>query len=151
MFFSYHSALSPQSIRQNPLNIRFNNVILLEGRPFLLTAAGGGSRINSSKPMNSGEQLEGGESAGAEALSVLKDASASSPAEPASLLNTRICDLGLTIEGSAVEKFVQQLYRELEQKKVTKFRPPCYLTDEWGCPSGEPTLGIAFYQARTDL
>src|SRR5947209_17867592 len=68
-----------------------------------------------------------------------------------SLLDTRICDLGLTIEGSAVEKFVQQLYRELEQKKIFKFRPPCYLTDEWGCPSGEPTIGIPFYLARADL
>lgn len=71
--------------------------------------------------------------------------------KPLSLLETRICDLGLKIEGSAVEKFVQQLYRELEQKKVFKFRPPCYLTDEWGCPSGEPTIGIPFYLARPDL
>src|SRR6478736_3724115 len=70
---------------------------------------------------------------------------------PPSLLDTRISDLGLTIEGSAVEKFVQQLYRELEQKKIIKFRPPCYLTDEWGCPSGEPTIGIPFYLARPDL
>jgi Putative zinc-binding metallo-peptidase len=68
-----------------------------------------------------------------------------------SLRETRICDLGLTIEGSSVEKFVQQLYRELEQKKIIKFRPPCYLTDEWGCPSGEPTIGIPFYLARPDL
>src|SRR5690242_1797769 len=72
-------------------------------------------------------------------------------AEAPSLLDTRICDLGLAIEGSAVEKFVQQLYRELEQKKLLKFRPPCYLTDEWGCPSGEPTIGIPFYLARADL
>jgi hypothetical protein len=71
--------------------------------------------------------------------------------EPPSLLNTRICDLGLKIEGSAVEKFVQQLYRELEQKRIIKFRPLCYLTDEWGCPSGEPTIGIPFYLARPDL
>jgi hypothetical protein len=72
-------------------------------------------------------------------------------ADPPQLLNTRICDLGLTIEGSAVEKFVQQLYRELEQKKIMKFRPPCYLTDEWGCPSGEPVIGVPFYLARPDL
>jgi hypothetical protein len=71
--------------------------------------------------------------------------------EAPQLLDTRICDLGLTIEGSAVEKFVQQLYRELEQKKIMKFRPPCYLTDEWGCPSGEPVIGIPFYLARPDL
>ena len=71
--------------------------------------------------------------------------------EPPSLLDTRICDLGLTLEGSAVEKFVQQLYRELEKKKISKFRPACYLTDEWGCPSGEPVIGIPFYLTRPDL
>ena len=72
-------------------------------------------------------------------------------AEPPSLLDTRIRDLGLKLEGSAAEKFVQQLYRELEQKKIAKFRPACYLTDEWGCPSGEPVIGIPFYLARPDL
>lgn len=73
------------------------------------------------------------------------------PEPPKSLVDTRISDLGLKIEGSPVEKFVQQLYRELELKKIKKFRPPCYLTDEWGCPSGEPTIGIPFYLARPDL
>ena len=71
--------------------------------------------------------------------------------ESPSLLDTRICDLGLAIEGSAVDKFVQQLYRELERKKILKFRPAVYLTDEWGCPSGEPVIGIPFYLARPDL
>ena len=70
---------------------------------------------------------------------------------PPSLLETRICDLGLKIECSQVEKFVQQLYRELEQKKILKFRPGVYLTDEWGCPSGEPVIGIPFYLARADV
>ena len=68
-----------------------------------------------------------------------------------SILETRICDLGLTLEASDVEKFVQQLHRELEEKKITKFKPACYLTDEWGCPSGEPVIGIPFYLARKDL
>jgi len=72
-------------------------------------------------------------------------------AEPRSLLETRICDLGLKLEGSTAEKFVQQLYRELEQKRIARFRPACYLTDEWGCPSGEPVIGIPFYLARPDL
>src|SRR5205085_5946898 len=71
--------------------------------------------------------------------------------DPPALLDTRICDLGLKIEGSQVEKFVQQLYRELEQKKIAKFRPGVYLTDEWGCPSGEPIIGVPFYLARHDL
>jgi hypothetical protein len=43
------------------------------------------------------------------------------------------------------------LYRELEQKGLMKFRPLCYLTDEWGCPSGEPVIGIPFYLANADL
>jgi hypothetical protein len=67
------------------------------------------------------------------------------------LVNTKICDLGLKIEGSPVEALVRRLYRELDQKKIAKFRPACYLTDEWGCPSGEPVIGIPFYLARPDL
>ena len=31
---------------------------------------------------------------------------------------------------------------ELGRKGLSKFRPACYLTDEWGCPSGEPIIGI---------
>lgn len=67
------------------------------------------------------------------------------------LLNKPVRELGLKIEGSPVEKFVQQLYRELEQKKLMKFRPGVYLTDEWGCPSGEPVIGVPFYLANADL
>lgn len=62
-----------------------------------------------------------------------------------------IRDLGLKIEGSPLDRFVQQLYRELEQKRLAKFRPACYLTDEWGCPSGEPVIGIPFYLAHSEL
>jgi putative zinc-binding metallo-peptidase len=79
------------------------------------------------------------------------DGNQQAQSETPTLLNTRICDLGLNIAGSAVEPFVERLYRELEQKNITKFRPACYLTDEWGCPSGEPTIGIPFYLARADL
>ena len=34
---------------------------------------------------------------------------------------------------------------------MKKFRPLCYLTDEWGCPSGEPVIGIPFYLANPQL
>ena len=67
------------------------------------------------------------------------------------LLQKPIRDLGLKIEGSPLERLVQQLYRELASKKLTKFHPACYLTDEWGCPSGEPVIGIPFYLAHPDL
>jgi Putative zinc-binding metallo-peptidase len=62
-----------------------------------------------------------------------------------------IRELGLKLEGSPLERFVQQLYRELEAKGIHKFRPLCYLTDEWGCPSGEPVVGIPFYLASPEL
>ncbi len=32
-----------------------------------------------------------------------------------------------------------------------KFRPQCYLTDEWGCPDQQPVLGIPFYLADQKL
>jgi Putative zinc-binding metallo-peptidase len=67
------------------------------------------------------------------------------------ILAKPIRELGLKLEGSPLERFVQQLYRELEAKGIHKFRPLCYLTDEWGCPSGEPVIGIPFYLANPNL
>jgi hypothetical protein len=67
------------------------------------------------------------------------------------LLSRPIRELGLRLAGSPVERFVEQLYRELEAKGLSKFRPACYLTDEWGCPSGEPIIGIPFYLAHAAL
>lgn len=95
--------------------------------------------------------MESAEQAKVDSPAVPESGTAEASASAVSLVDTRICDLGLTIEGSSLEKFVQQLYRELEQKKITKFRPSVYLTDEWGCPSGEPVIGIPFYLARPDL
>ncbi|HWO87853.1 MAG TPA: putative zinc-binding metallopeptidase [Gemmatimonadales bacterium] len=67
------------------------------------------------------------------------------------LLRKPIKDLGLRLEGSPLERYVHQLYRELERKGLRKFRPRCYLTDEWGCPSEEPVIGIPFYLADPKL
>lgn len=73
------------------------------------------------------------------------------PREVQEILATPICQLGLKLEGSALEKLVQRLYRELDRKGLKKFRPLCYLTDEWGCPSGEPVIGVPFYLADPRL
>jgi Putative zinc-binding metallo-peptidase len=73
------------------------------------------------------------------------------PADVQEILNKPICDLGLRLDGSPLERFVQQLYGECERKGLKQFRPPCYLTDEWGCPSGEPVVGIPFYLANPQL
>ncbi len=73
------------------------------------------------------------------------------PPDVQEILSKPIRDLGLKLEGSPLERFVQQLYGELERKGLQKFRPVCYLTDEWGCPSGEPVIGIPFYLANPSL
>jgi hypothetical protein len=73
------------------------------------------------------------------------------PVEIDDILHTRISQLGLRIEGSPVERYVDELYRELARKGLQHFRPTCYLSDEWGCPSGEPVIGIPFYLADPRL
>jgi hypothetical protein len=67
------------------------------------------------------------------------------------VLDKKVSELGLRVEGSPVEKYVQQLYHELERRGFRKFRPVCYLTDEWGCPDQQPVLGIPFYLADPKL
>ena len=67
------------------------------------------------------------------------------------ILAKPISQLGLRLEGSPVERFVQQLYRELDRKHLRKFHPSCYLTDEWGCPDQQPVIGIPFYLADRQL
>jgi putative zinc-binding metallo-peptidase len=73
------------------------------------------------------------------------------PADVQELLTKPIRELGLKLEGSALEKYVRRLYLEIERKGLKHFRPACYLTDEWGCPSGEPVVGIPFYLADPKL
>ncbi|HYQ96189.1 MAG TPA: putative zinc-binding metallopeptidase [Candidatus Eisenbacteria bacterium] len=61
-----------------------------------------------------------------------------------------IRELSLSLEGSPVEPLLRRLDRELE-RKLRRFRPRYYLTDEWGCPSGQPVIGIPFYLADPEL
>lgn len=73
------------------------------------------------------------------------------PPELQEILEKPIRELGLKVEGSPIEPLVEQLYRELAAKKIERFRPLIYLTDEWGCPSGEPVIGVPFYLADARL
>jgi putative zinc-binding metallo-peptidase len=73
------------------------------------------------------------------------------PPEARELLGKPIRELGLKLDGSPVEKYVQQLHRELEAKGLKRFRPACYLSDEWACPDREPIIGIPFYLADPKL
>lgn len=73
------------------------------------------------------------------------------PPDVQEILSKPIREMGLKVEGSPIERFVLQFYRELERKGLKKFRPQCYLSDEWGCPSEEPVIGIPFYLADPKL
>ena len=66
------------------------------------------------------------------------------------LLNMRICDLGLKIEGSRLQPMIRRLHRELSTRRLG-FRPEAYLTDSWGCPDEVPIIGIPFYLADARL
>jgi hypothetical protein len=70
--------------------------------------------------------------------------------ERAALLGRRISDLGLRLQGTPVQQLVDQLYDELRARGLV-FLPPVYLTDEWGCPSGTPVIGVPFYLADRQL
>jgi hypothetical protein len=73
------------------------------------------------------------------------------PPEAREMLGKPIRELGLKLDGSPVEKYVHQLYRELEAKGLERFRPACYLSDEWACPDREPIIGVPFYLADPKL
>ena len=71
-------------------------------------------------------------------------------AERAQLLGRTISELGLSVRGTRVEQLTERLYAELAARGVA-FRPPVYLSDEWGCPDGTPLIGVPFYLADDRL
>ena len=72
------------------------------------------------------------------------------PPQSEALLQARIKDLSLHLSGTPLERLIHQLYGELEAKGVA-LRPQCYLSDQWGCPSGVPVIGLPFYLADPNL
>lgn len=72
------------------------------------------------------------------------------PPESSELLQARIKDLSLHLSGTPLDHFINQLYEELAAKGID-LRPQCYLSDQWGCPSGVPVIGIPFYLADAKL
>lgn len=66
------------------------------------------------------------------------------------ILQIRIRDLGLRIEGTVLEERINRLYAELDAKGI-RLHPPCYLTDEWLTPDGMPIIGVPFVLAHPRL
>ena len=66
------------------------------------------------------------------------------------LLEVRMCDLALSIEGTEIEPRIAQLNAELAARGLT-FKPHYYLSDEWFTPDGVPGIAIPFYLAHPRL
>jgi len=66
------------------------------------------------------------------------------------LLDLRVCDLGVRIEGSPLEERLARLNAELRSRGLP-FRPHCWLSDEWFTPDDIPGIAIPFYLAHPRL
>jgi hypothetical protein len=66
------------------------------------------------------------------------------------LLSLRFCDLKLKVQGTELEQAIERLYRELEMRGI-RFRPHCWLAQEWFSPDGIPGIAIPFYLAHRRL
>jgi hypothetical protein len=60
------------------------------------------------------------------------------------LLEVRLCDLKLRIEGTPVARAIDRLYREMERRGLS-FRPHAWVGQEWFSPDGVPGIAIPFY------
>ncbi len=66
------------------------------------------------------------------------------------LLQVRMCDLKLRVEGTPLERRIEKLYQELEAREIS-FRPHCWFSDEWFSPDGIPGIAVPFYLAHPRL
>lgn len=66
------------------------------------------------------------------------------------LLDVRMCDLGVRIEGTELEERIDQLYGELKDRGL-QFRPHFWLSDDWFTPDDVPGTAIPFYMAHPRL
>ena len=66
------------------------------------------------------------------------------------LLQLRLRDLGVTIEGTWLEDCVTELYAELDQRRL-RLRPHVWLSDEWFSPGNVPGFAVPFYLTHPRL
>ncbi len=66
------------------------------------------------------------------------------------LLQLRLKDLKIAIEGTWLEACLDNLYEELDQRGL-RVRPHAWLSDEWFSPDNTPGIAIPFYLAHPRL
>jgi hypothetical protein len=68
----------------------------------------------------------------------------------AELLDVRVCDLGVRIEGTWIEECLSDLYEELGRRGIC-FAPHAWLSSDWFVPDRVPGIAIPFYLAHPRL
>lgn len=66
------------------------------------------------------------------------------------LLEVRLCDLELRIEGTPLEDRISRVHAELDERGI-RFRPHYWLSSEWFTPDGVPGIAFPFYLAHPRL
>src|SRR5687768_13380701 len=66
------------------------------------------------------------------------------------LLDVRLRDLGVRIEGTWIEECLEDLYQDLERREL-RFRPHAWLSSDWFVPDDVPGIAIPFYLAHPRL
>jgi len=66
------------------------------------------------------------------------------------LLERKISQLGLKLDGTELQPLIQQLYAELSHAGLV-FHPPCHIGDEWFVPVGIPAIFIPFFLVHERL
>ena len=67
------------------------------------------------------------------------------------LLDLRLCQLGLTIEGSSLEDADRRAAARTRRARADAFQPHFWLSAEWFSPDGVPGVAIPFYLAHPRL
>ncbi len=66
------------------------------------------------------------------------------------LLDVRLCDLRVHIDGTWLEAMAGQIHRELGRRDL-RLKPHFWLSDEWFSPDGVPGVALPFYLAHPRL
>jgi hypothetical protein len=66
------------------------------------------------------------------------------------LLEVRLKDLRVTVEGTWLESCLEALYRELDEHDI-RARPHAWISSEWFSPENTPGIAIPFYLAHPRL
>ena len=66
------------------------------------------------------------------------------------LLQLRLRNLKVKVEGTWLGRCVRNLHREMDERGI-RFKPHVWISDEWFSPSDSPGIAIPFYLAHPRL